>query len=453
MSYVIKWRLHDVELPESALRVWAKDQVKSEAGKIVRSAFNTGHSLQGEIQPLIQQELRDWVLRGGERFSPTPDLALDYYWKARRALPGFYDPLKVGVSAKEYLAIGASGEIGEGVALAVLEGDAPMGLGYRAAFRPLGTSPDFLCRIVNSPSAIALAEVKTTEGEEVESLLRDAVVALIEVYKAWQRHRPLGTSPGLAIAVRLEPGEFDVTIIRLRFKGLDHFAHASDGIEITELENLQRLRWCGDSRALMDLLVELLSSPDAAAAVSDQMPLIDLLVGATVRTLVSEWGQNAAPRPRIPPWAADVYGRLPRALGGQADSKKLLKRIQSELDRISDERASRPLRGDETWAVRDRTQDIAIEVTPWLGGIEARAAKVGRRSYQERELLEALVRVQGAADGIVRGAFCASTRMTGQEWTLFSDGRLLVSAPYLPDAAHAAQDISQRMIGVLSSLR
>ena len=96
MAYEIHWQLWDVDLPESALRVWQKDRVKQKAEGLVDSRSLPAPTLFGAIRPMLGQELRDWVLRGGERFMPLPDHVLDAYWRAHRGLTGFYDPPAAG---------------------------------------------------------------------------------------------------------------------------------------------------------------------------------------------------------------------------------------------------------------------------------------------------------------------------------------------------------------------
>ncbi len=206
MTYSIKWKLWDVTLEGRHLIAWQNDALRKTARELLPEMDTSEPSQHGELTQLLAQELRDWVLRGGERFLPMPDVALDLYWKAHRGLPGFYDPLLLGLDSTKFLGGGSAGDIGEGVALAVFETEKKKkGLGQIAFCRPLGTSPDFLCCDPNAPSFRPIVEVKATENGSIKKMLTEAILSLLNIYRGWHHHRPLSLTPGYAVAVQVVP--------------------------------------------------------------------------------------------------------------------------------------------------------------------------------------------------------------------------------------------------------
>jgi hypothetical protein len=78
VPFKIEWRLWDVAYGARHLTRWSKDGNK----ELVRA--RGAATLSGSLPDLLAAELRDWVSRGGERYSPVPDRVLDTYWKASR---------------------------------------------------------------------------------------------------------------------------------------------------------------------------------------------------------------------------------------------------------------------------------------------------------------------------------------------------------------------------------
>jgi len=244
VPYTIEWRLWDVRYERRHLREWSKDRNKVLARELVDDRSATPDD-GGALYGLLAAELRDWVTRGGERYSPVPDQVLDTYWKASRGLPGYYPPLHLG-SGAQYLGVGSIGDIGEGVALAVLQDKGGLGLGVIA--RPIGRAPDFVLQDLVNRDQRPFAEVKTTEGKDPEGSLADAVRTALEILPRWHLHRDLSLTPALAVSVQVDPEQFNVEIIRLRAQ--DRLAAASPdpgtAYDTDKIDEARRATWAGD---------------------------------------------------------------------------------------------------------------------------------------------------------------------------------------------------------------
>ena len=439
MPYNIEWRLWDVAYDARHLTRWSKDRNKELALELVQARGLA--TLSGSLPGLLAAELRDWVSRGGERYSPVPDQVLDTYWKALRGLPGYYPPLKLGRDT-QYLGVGSIGDIGEGVALAVLEDAGGLGLGVIA--RPVGRSPDFVLQEKRDPAQRPFAEVKTTEGQEPEASLVDAVRTAIEILPRWHFHRDLALTPALAVSVQVDPVQFNVEIVRLR-PGPGVSTTGGGGgapYDTDKIDEARRATWAGDHIWATKALARSGLTAGPTDSVESEA-LLDELVSSAALLAVQD------PECRQ---AVEMEG------------------IESSNKRTDKKRApavQRTLEKHEVW-IDGRVLDGATRLASKLlkaqeqdktaGGSEQRRRLFGLDGARERDEVSDVLslenwRLTGAERGdgfVVRGFRVGSgtdlrqvdhpaLRLDGHrarygwheglEWTLFEDGRLQVWKP------------------------
>ncbi len=430
MAYDIEWSLWEVDLTAKALQSWEKGRVRAHAERLVARA-KAKTPLTGQITGMLGQELRDWVLRGGERFLPLPDLILDSYWRARRALPGFYDPLALGLKAKKYLGIGGSGEIGEGVALAVVETLPPWGLGHLAICRPLGSAPDFICVEPADIRVRPLIEVKATENPgSLEKGLHEGVHTLLDIYRAWQRYRPLGLSPATAASVWLGPGTFKVELVRLVFRGKELVqARDDEELDLESLRAARRAMWAADHEAAARALDAVLAGQPNEFVEQELRPLREVRK-ATTAASVGQDKRFLANLPRGKKTKKLRHDRrealterlagaeLPHAAGFVEAAESLANDLGDLLDEDLGER--------QTYKLDQDFLNWRILVQPRADGLELRAFRPGRveRSSDELEFLDSVLEPVARQGRVRRGHGAVSVWARGAEWTAFRDGRL-----------------------------
>lgn len=86
MSYTINWELSEVVYTAEQLQQWTTSRLKTIADDLVARRRTV---CEDSIDRMLGQEFRDWVTRGGERYTPCPDLGLDTYWKASWGVAGY----------------------------------------------------------------------------------------------------------------------------------------------------------------------------------------------------------------------------------------------------------------------------------------------------------------------------------------------------------------------------
>lgn len=459
MAYEIRWQLWEVPLPESALRVWQKDRVRDAAQELISQRAKVPCNLSGRVQPVLGQELRDWVLRGGEKFMPLPDHVLDAYWRAHRGVPGFYDPLLLGLKAKRYLGLGSSGEIGEGIALSVVETPAPDGLGYMTICRPLGTSPDFICQDLRDETTRPLVEVKTTElSGEIDRCLVDGVQTVLDVYRAWQRHRPLKDTPGLAVAVHLGQNGFDVDIIRLRFGGKELVElRPQRPVEASDLQTAKKAVWATIYDEAACALDRVLANQPADVVENELATLVEVRkvsIGAMAvrnRELVEKLPRGKGKsqdskhqrRESIREFIED------RGVTFDADAVKVAEELAEEVHQLRLEEDARSGRGpDDDWSDEGGIGDWRYVVQPRADGVELRAFRLGARRVDLAHVTRALAALEssGGARGRHRqGHAAVAAWVDGVEWAAFVDGRIQGWIPEVENVRNAGGELARQV--------
>ncbi len=384
---------------------------------------------------MLGQELRDWVLRGGERFMPVPDQVLDTYWRAQRGLPGFYHPLLAGSDGAKYLGVGSIGDIGEGVALSVIESAGLAGLDQIAVCRPIGDAPDFIFQDRHDSVCRGIAEVKASEKADPAPGLVDGVITLLDVFRGWQRHRPLNQSPGLALAVHVNDGGFAVSVIRMRFTGTELTRlKDNDFFDRHAIATIRKALWAGVTEQALRAMGLILSSADKDTADTELASVRKIRTLATASLGASrrhgrrrrdgrEGNTKDWAREELGDFAADVspaeWGDIEKQAG------KLLARADEE---------DRPPSDQVMWT-NDGT------VGPWwyaarskADGVELRAFLPNDVSFDNGVLDQALRAGERRYLRTQRGAQAVSCWADGVEWTAFGDGRLLGWIPEVGDA-------------------
>ena len=464
MAYEIHWQLWDVDLPESALRVWQKDRVKQKAEGLVDSRSLPAPTLYGAIRPMLGQELRDWVLRGGERFMPLPDHVLDAYWRAHRGLTGFYDPLLLGLKAKRYLGLGGSGEIGEGVALAVVETPAPDGLGLMAICRPLGTAPDFICQHLGDPTMRPLVEVKATENDgELRRCLVEGVVTLLDIYRAWQRHRPLCHTPALAIAVLLSQTGFQVQIVRLRFRGKDLVElRPRDHVAPIPLRTAKKAVWASQYIEAAKALDQVLADQDSETIDMELSTLVEVKRSSISALAVRDRALvEGLPRPKKGKRKRDAKDERREAIREvveahgirfDGDAIRVAEELAEEVNTLRQEERERQAAhwDEEDWLHDEKIGNWNIVAQPRADGLELRAFRHGELVTPIDVLHRALSVLETKGKRRYRpGHAAVAAWIEGIEWAAFCDGRLqgwLPEVERVHEEGAEAVDAAKRII-------